>query len=134
MRSSAGPSGLRHRLRDLPHLLLKATLHALRAVAATAAPIRASALVAAPRVPIRSPPRANGHWQTLGDAIGGAMTRSLARVHAVVVGKVAADHVRIHRSAFFRQGFGLVGHVGRVLAVVDPDFAVVARATLVRLV
>lgn len=63
---------------------------------------------------------ANGDGQALDDA---GLALPLARVHAVVDGKVAANHVGAGCGSVACQLVRLVGGVGRVFAIVDADGA-----------
>lgn len=123
---------LGHLLRHLPHLVVEAGFQALGARTTAAGAVRTRTLVRAAtafrRMPVGgSSSGANSHGQALHDAApGGPMAWPLARIHAVVMREVAADHVGVHGRAFPGQGLGLVGNVGTVLAVVNSNFAVVA--------
>jgi hypothetical protein len=60
--------------------------------------------------------------------------RTLARIHAVVGAEVAADHEGLGGGAVTSKGRRFVWHVCAVLAVVDADFAEVAKPGLIGLV
>lgn len=74
---------------------------------------------------------ANGHWQTLHHATAAG---TLARIHAVVGAEVAADHERFGGCAVTSKGGRLVWDICAVFAVVDANFAEVAKPGLVGLV
>ena len=59
---------------------------------------------------------------------------TLARIHAVVGAEVAADHERFGGCAVTSKGGRFVWHICTVLAVVDADFAEVAKPGLVGLI
>lgn len=72
----------------------------------------------------------NGNRKTLDDA---TLPGTLARVHAVVHGEVAADHVGSRGSSVLGQLVRLVLHVGRVFPVVHSYRAAVAQSGAVSL-
>jgi hypothetical protein len=74
---------------------------------------------------------ANGYRQALHYATA---ARTLARVHAIVGAEVAADHERLGGCAVTSKGGRFVWHICAVLAVVDADFAEVAKPGLIGLV
>lgn len=134
---------VRHHGNGLTHLLLKVALDAARAVATAvgalaAATTTGAGIVAGHRVtvPVVVAPatRPDGDGKSLDVAVGGPLARSLAGIHAVIGGKVPADHVGLHGGAFLRQLCGLVRHLGAVLSVVHANLAVVTRAGTVGLV
>lgn len=116
-------------------LLLEAAFDTPRAVATTTRLFGRRALgVTAPRVTVASSTSTDGHGKALNNAVRRSMARLLPGVHAVVVGEVPANHVRLHGRPVPRQGFALVGNISTVFPVVDPDFAEVAMAVRVRFV
>jgi hypothetical protein len=116
------------------HLLLEATLKAARAIATTTSALRAGRFVRHVGHAAASSPTANGYRQALYGTRGCPLAGPLTRVHAVVVGEIPADHVGIGGRAFSCLALGTVSDVGRVLAVVDADFAVPALAGAVTFV
>ena len=74
---------------------------------------------------------ANGHWQALHDATAAG---TLARIHAVVGAEVAADHKRLGGCAITRESGRFVWDICAVFAIVDADFAEVAKPGLIGLV
>jgi hypothetical protein len=111
---------LRHVRSDLTKLALEGTLHALRAVAATAAPIGG---VAAGRAPIGPPASTNGNRHALNDSTGRDLTRTLTWVVSVIGRKVPADHERLHGCTVPSQVFCCVRHICAVLPIVDDNLA-----------
>jgi hypothetical protein len=59
---------------------------------------------------------------------------TLAGIHAVVGAEVAADHEGLGGCAVTSKGGRFVWHICAVLAVVDADFAEVAKPGLIGLV
>jgi hypothetical protein len=120
------PSWFWHVVNHLPHLLIEATLHALWAIASTAATLGASS-----RATVTPSTAANSHRQTLDNTIGRCLARSLPWVHSVIGREVSTNHERLHGCAVPSQFFRFVGHVGAVLAVVDSNLAEVAISAAV---
>lgn len=74
---------------------------------------------------------ANGHWQALHHATAAG---TLTRIHAVIGTEVAADHKRLGGCAIARESGRFVRDICAVFAIVDADFAEVAKPGLIRLV
>lgn len=74
---------------------------------------------------------ANGYRQALNYATAAG---TLARIHAVVGAEVAADHERLGGGAVTSKGGRFVWDICAVLAVVDADFAEMAKPGLIGLV
>lgn len=85
------------------------------------------AVAVAIAVAVSLPPRANGDRE----ALEHPAVVMAGRVHAIVDGEVAADHVRAHGGVLLGQLLGFADGVGLVFAVVDAHDAGVAIGTRV---
>lgn len=104
---------------------IESAITAARAGFATRA--RAVVLVGRTRVP---PASSNSNRKPLDDT---SLPRSLARIHAVIDGEVAADHVGLRSSSILGQLIRMVFTICRVFAVVHANRAHVAVASTERL-
>ena len=122
-------SGLWELLRHSRRIMFKAMTTSFRTVASTTRAPRAGGGVS-----IATSTRANGGGQSLHDAIGRNLARSLAGVHAVIGGEVSTNHICFHGDASSSHIFRLIREVGTILSIVDSDFAAVAFAGRKRIV